>query len=360
MLVNPRITDHPARDHSTRAGQPIKFIVIHATAGTNSVGWLAGNVNGTSIHVLIAKNGDCIKMVDETRAAHHVGFSEYRENGVIYSKRGPLTCNMISLGIELENTNSGHDPYPEAQLRSAAWYIQEWRKRFGNIPVIMHRDIDTQGKSDANGIQVADILRFIEEDAALDSVTPQSNLFSLPRVDMQAAVRYIVNRGTDVSYPQVSVQEIVQHYWTWGAKVGIDPLLAVAQMIHETGNLTSWWCLRPRRNPAGIGVTGENRFGLKPGVDWQWNGLKWVRGYAFANWEDAAKAHLGHLLLYALPLTSVATEDQNTCIQADPQRFGFPHAGKAPQLVGLNGRWAVPGTYYADAISSIANAIRRS
>lgn len=363
MLVAPQIIDHPARDHSSRAGQKVKFIVLHATAGTNSIGWLSGNPNGTSIHVLIEKDGTCIKMVDELQSAHHVGYSEYRENGVVYSKHGPLTCNMISLGIELENTNSGHDPYPEAQLRAAAWYIREWRKRFGNIPVIMHRDIDTQGKSDAAGIQVADVLKFLAEDEVVQAVNPQSNILSLPRATAVQAANYMTRRGVDKSYTSFDVALIASHYWIWGQRVGVDPLVAVAQMVHETGNLNSWWSLRQRRNPAGIGVTGESKFAvLRPGADWQWNGLKWVRGYAFADWEASAKAHLGHLLLYALPGTTMPSEAQAQCLAADPRRAGFPvgYRGAAAQLVGLNGRWAVPGTFYADAISTIANAIKAS
>jgi hypothetical protein len=363
MLVAPQIIDHPARDHSSRAEQPIKFITVHATAGTNSLGWLSGNENGTSIHILIRKDGVVYKMVDETRAAHHVGFSEYRENGVVYSKHGPLNCNMISLGIELENTNSGRDPYPEAQLRACAWYIQEWRNRFGNIPVNMHRDIDTNGKTDAAGIQVADILKYIEADQSTGQVTPQSTILAAPRATIEQAIKYIVQRGTHPTYTGQDVSLICEYYWKWGVQTGVDPLLAVAQMIHETGNLTSWWCQRPRRNPAGIGVTGESKFALaRPGVDWQWNGLKWVKGYAFVGWQDSAQAHIGHLLLYALPLNVQESQAQGMCILVDPRRGGFPigYRGAAAQLIGLNGRWAVPGTFYADALSAVANAIKAS
>jgi hypothetical protein len=363
MLTAPHIISAPARDHSSRAGQPIKMIVLHATAGTNSLEWLKGNSRGTSIHVLIRKDGLSYKMVDESRSAHHVGFSRFVDRGVVYSRFGPYTCNMITLGIELENTNSGKDPYPEAQLRAAAWWIQEWRKRFGNLPVVMHRDIDTQGKSDAAGIQVADVLRFIAADPG--PVTPQSNILADERAGLGQAIKYITARGADKSYTDFDVGVIAKYYWDWGVKTGVDPCIAIAQMIHETGNLTSWWSLRPRRNPAGIGVTGERKFGLtRPGADWQWNAstIRWQRGFAFADWELAVKAHLGHLLLYALGPRTMPSEAQAICLQADPRRVGFPvnYRGSAPQLIGLNGKWAVPGTHYADAISAIANAIGRT
>ena len=81
------ITSHRARDYGDRKGQSILFIGIHATAGTNSLGWLKGNRNGTSIHVLIAKNGTSYVMVDDDHAANHVGFSRYEHGGIAYWKQ---------------------------------------------------------------------------------------------------------------------------------------------------------------------------------------------------------------------------------------------------------------------------------
>src|SRR4051794_14152901 len=55
------------------------------------------------------------------------------------------------------------------------------------------------------------------------------------------------------------IVRIVNLYQRIGEKVGLDWFLAIAQMAHETGSLTSWWSQPPRRNPAGIGVTGAWR-----------------------------------------------------------------------------------------------------
>ena len=48
LLQPPIKFDHKARDWTDRQGLPIKKIVIHATAGTDSLSWLKGNPNGTS------------------------------------------------------------------------------------------------------------------------------------------------------------------------------------------------------------------------------------------------------------------------------------------------------------------------
>jgi hypothetical protein len=86
------------------------------------------------------------------------------------------------------------------------------------------------------------------------------------------------------AYSDRDVQVIIGHYYTTAASVGLDPLIVVAQMVEETGHLTSFWSQRPRRNLAGIGVTGE------PGV-----------GLSFPDLKTAIRAHTGRLLAYSLP-----------------------------------------------------------
>ena len=61
------------------------------------------------------------------------------------------------------------------------------------------------------------------------------------------------------------ITRIVDNYQRIGELVGLDWFLAIAQMAHETGSLTSWWSQPPRRNLAGIGVTGAWRAGLPDG-----------------------------------------------------------------------------------------------
>lgn len=139
------IMDHPA--DARHLGPPrdvsrIKLIVLHSTAGSlqSSLDWLTTNPNSVvSVHRLIAKSGDIYKIADDSRVCNHVGFSRIGNT---------TNLNPMSLGIELENANTGHDPYPHAQLRSCAAIVAEWMGLYGALPIVSHARIDTKGKSD--------------------------------------------------------------------------------------------------------------------------------------------------------------------------------------------------------------------
>lgn len=359
-----------ARDWTDRDGQEVKKIILHATAGTNSLGWLRGNARQTSIHVLITKTGLSYKMLDESKGANHVGYGKMTIGGITYSRFSNVNCNQITLGIELENLNDGRDPYPVAQLRAAAWWVQEWlvEHNLSRDDVIMHASIDTQDKTDARGISVQDVLKYLDEPTpdegqsatALGGTPILGPVLGSPEI----AARYLGKRGTDPTYTSADHLLIARYYWAHAASVGVAPLMAFAQMIHETGGLTSWWCLRPRRNPAGLGVTGNtDRRRMKPptspGIDWQLDQKSqlWKQGLVFADWSLSVKAHIGHLLLYAL-LDKELNQAQRMMIAFDARSAGFPSSYRGVRVwSGLDGRWAVPGNGYSERIAAIAATI---
>jgi hypothetical protein len=166
-----------------------------------------------------------------------------------------------------------------------------------------------------------------------------------------------------VGYTRSDVRTILSAYWRTCLPVGVDPVVAVAQMAHETGSLSSWWAQRPRRNPAGIGVTGEIRPGTDPQPQpeevWHRDAAVWRRGNAFRSWEGyAIPAHVGRLLAYALPVGSETPEQQaliETALAVRPLPVAY--RGSAPTLQGLEGRWAVPGHNYAEAIAARCNKL---
>jgi N-acetyl-anhydromuramyl-L-alanine amidase AmpD len=149
------IIDHPAdAQHcggQTRLGY--RYIVIHATGGTNSLDWLSTTSppsNPVSIHRLIAKDGTIYKIVADTVTAYHAGPAEI----------GPLpgvgqNVNNWSLGIELENRNDGRDPYPSAQLDAAAAQVVEWIGVYGFLSIVGHGWIDVR-KHDPAGLNWPD------------------------------------------------------------------------------------------------------------------------------------------------------------------------------------------------------------
>ena len=180
------------------------------------------------------------------------------------------------------------------------------------------------------------------------------------------AIAWLSARAIDSN----DITRIVEYYQRIGELVGLDWFLAIAQMAHETGSLTSWWSQPPRRNLAGIGVTGAWRAGLPdgspgpaPGPAWAWNDRLgcWLEGVSFPTWgSDAVPAHLGRLLAYALPAGMGDLTQQSLIAHAVGYRsLPASHYGSAPTILGLNGRWAVPGTEYGQRIMALAESMRR-
>ena len=189
-----------------------------------------------------------------------------------------------------------------------------------------------------------------------------SILASAPNATPAQCVRFILSRPHG-EYNETDVATaIVPGYFAVCAAVGVDPLLMIAQMIHETGNLTSWWSARPRRNPAGIGVTGRTSPTQPASGAWQHDDKAgvWKEGVAFPSWkDDSIPAHVGRMLAYALRDTQ-ANQAQRALIARALTYRPLPanYRGAAPTLRGLAGRWAVPGTEYPDKLAQIARAIQ--
>jgi hypothetical protein len=196
-------------------------------------------------------------------------------------------------------------------------------------------------------------------------MTPTTaTLLGPPTGTAQQATRYLITRRA-VGYTAADVQSIVAAYAKLGATVGLDWFLAIAQMVHETGALTSWWSQRERRNPAGIGATGRTSTKPKdkqPGPGWSWDDQSniWREGWSFPSWaDDAIPAHLGRLLAYALPAGRGTPAQQALIARALAYRaLPTEYRGVAPLWNGLNTRWAFPGKTYAQRVLKVAEAMR--
>jgi hypothetical protein len=195
--------------------------------------------------------------------------------------------------------------------------------------------------------------------------SPTSPLLGLPKATAAQAAAYILKHPTGEYTPFDVAEVIVPAYFAICAKeAGLDPVLLLAQMIHETGNLTSWWSQRgtpvaPRRNPAGIGVTGRKEATMPPSGVWQKGpDGKWWEGLGFATWSAAIRAHVGRMLAYAISETGGGVTQQQLIGDALKLRpLPASYRGAAPTIAGLNGRWAVPGTVYNLKLCEIANGI---
>lgn len=138
-------------NHSSRDGQPISMLVWHATVGSyqSALDWLTNPANKVSTHYLIRKDGYIAQLVEDRDAAWHAGLSRWFDLGSAQIQRR-------SIGIELENANDGHDPYPAAQLGAATWLGRQLVARYSiaRDMVTRHLDIATPRgrKSDPAGL----------------------------------------------------------------------------------------------------------------------------------------------------------------------------------------------------------------
>jgi N-acetylmuramoyl-L-alanine amidase len=172
------------------------------------------------------------------------------------------------------------------------------------------------------------------------AVTAGSALLAAPRVRPAQAERYLLARPHG-EYSDHDVTRIVGLYDTTARSVGLDPLLVIAQMTEETAHLSSFWSQRPRRNMAGIGITGA------PGV-----------GLSFPDLKTAVRAHAGRLLAYALPAATGTPAQLQLIDEALAFRPLPEHLrGAAPTLGKLAGTWA-SDLQYAVKVAGVANDIR--
>lgn len=254
-------------------------------------------------------------------------------------------CNADHIGIEIVG-NYDIEPWP-APVADLVYGVVPALMRWAGIPpecVQGHFECLNDKSCPGHMIHMNDVRAELARrlnpppppaaPAALSSASP---LIAPARATQQQCVAAILKHPNG-DYTPYDVASIVRSYYAYAA--GLDPLVAIAQLCHETDYLSSNWAARPHRNPAGIGVTGT------PGA-----------GLSFDSWELAARCHIGRLLAYALPRATGSTGQQVLIDNALALR-GLParDRGAAPILNGLNGRWA-PSDSYTNRIITIGNQI---
>lgn len=364
----PPVVNHPSKHFSSRAGASIGAIVLHHTAGTDSLKYLTENAKGVSTHSLIDKPGTIYRMVADHLAAHTVGFSNLGRYTVAAGDKG--SANQITFNIELENLGNGTDPYPEAQRDACGYEIARIWHTFGVVPVLTHEIIDTQGKNDPHGLDLADVLRRAlawydsVPGSSIDPYTEFSRICSASPPVTPAAIAAQISPVN--GYTAYDIQSIVKNYWDACLLVGVNPLLAIAQMCHETGNLSSFWAARPQRNPAGLGVTGEWSNTPKPGYVYNPTRTRYEAGLSFVSWEhESVFAHVGRLVAYAIkPEERTSLQQQMVNVALSYRDLPDHIQGSAPMLRQLGADlnptgegWADPGTDYGAKIAAKANRL---
>lgn len=356
MPPSPRVENLPSTHHSSRGGAAIAAIVIHATAGTDSRAWLVSNPNGVSAHVLIARDGTIYRLVPDELAAHHCGYSRIVVGGRSINRSTTPGPNDVTLGIELENRNDGREPYPLSQLAALGWQLVQWTQAFPQARLLFHRDVDTQGKSDPAGLDWPAVYRAMAPwlltppDPVPTPYTAESLIIAPPGLTREQLARALARRCVASPYGPDAVFSLGEAYHDTCVVAGVDPVVAAAQMCHETGNLTSARSQPPQHNLAGIGATNDG-----------------AQGLSFPSLEAAVRAHVGRLVAYAVPpvaRTAAQRDLAMIALAARPLALGCQGSAPTLRLLGADPNpvagcgWAYPGSLYGERIAVIANVLR--
>lgn len=191
-------------------------------------------------------------------------------------------------------------------------------------------------------------------------ISVHTTIMGEPRGDAGRILDVICSRPTGEYTRRDLADFIVPTYFQVCGAVGVDPLIALAQVCHETANFSSWWAARPRRNPAGLGVDRGPSVVPYPGnVPAAWDGAMWRAGLSFPTWcQHAIPAHVGRLVAYAVP-PGQYTEAQRALVTYALSCRGLDEdlRGAAPTLVDLAGTWAGDPAY-AEKLVAWAQRLR--
>lgn len=176
-------------------------------------------------------------------------------------------------------------------------------------------------------------------------VTARSPLLAAPRATKAKLQAYMVDRPHSPRTDD-EARTVAALYHEIAASAGLDPLLAVSQMVLETGNLMSRWSQPPHRNLAGIGVTS--------------NDMDPDDVPKFRTWRAGVVGHVGRVLAYALPLGAENAVQRALIVKAlEARPLSDDKRGIATSPLGLAGVWASDPDY-AKKIARLANEISGS
>lgn len=138
-----KIAERPSPNHGERrSGDRVELVVVHYTAmhdADEALTRLCDPECMVSAHYLIARDGDVIRLVDESQRAWHAGAGKWADREDVNSR---------SIGIELDN--DGASSFPEAQMTALEELLSDILTRHALEPkdVIAHSDMAPDRKAD--------------------------------------------------------------------------------------------------------------------------------------------------------------------------------------------------------------------
>lgn len=199
-----------------------------------------------------------------------------------------------------------------------------------------------------------------EQHEITEAPNEDMSILETPNYDIDLITTKIASLSGQ-TYTRDEIYDIVTMYKKYADAMDINWIIALAQNLHETDWLRSWWAQSPRRNPAGLGVNGKH-MKQKPDNTESWaekDGV-WYHGYSFDSWENAVKAHIAHLLLYTMK-DSDMSDEQLKFSELSPRKYAVEQAGYrgiAGSIKDLAGTWATDTKYAKKLVATINKLIK--
>lgn len=213
------VAEHPGwRDHERDAATgktfgPVHGVLIHHTAGTNSLATVYGGrpgLPGPLAHGHLAKTG--LATMCSAGRANHAGLAAVNAYNAILNESpthpkpsaasGTVDGNDVLYGLEIENLGNGRDEYPGVQYDAAVrWAAALCRAHgWGANSVAGHKETSVEGKIDPSfdmNLFRADVAERLthpaswnptdQEDDPMAGITPQQIHDAVWRIDDLAA-----------------------------------------------------------------------------------------------------------------------------------------------------------------------------
>ncbi len=158
---------------------------------------------------------------------------------------------------------------------------------------------------------------------------------------------YKSKKGNQWPLTALTLTQMANLYVNEGNLIGVRGDVAFAQAIHETGWFGSA-CSRLKNNYSGWGARNPTQCSTLAYADG--GGYHFTNANGLTGPQRSVRVQMHQLRNYA-DATSVNTWNP----RPEFSRDGFVYKGNAKNWVDLNGKWAVPGTTYAQAIFGTYN-----
>ena len=142
LIQYPAERNRPSPNFGSRHGNPIRFIILHATAGGDEGAetWMTSPDSKVSAHLHIRRDGSITRHVQDQDRAWHAGVGSWQ---------GIDDLNTVSLGWEIGNYNDGRDIYTDAQYWAVARLLAHYLPQgIDKSDVLSHALVAPRRKTD--------------------------------------------------------------------------------------------------------------------------------------------------------------------------------------------------------------------